>query len=150
MTFYPKEVLAGEMASVKIVPMKPIVVETFADFQPLGRLIFRDMNQTVAIGKVIQLNVKGSARSNLIKRQMKDLSEFYLCPITQDVMMNPVILVDGHTYEKEAIEDWLKLKNTSPLTGVQLPSKQMIPNYALKGLIQELEELAKKRGEQQS
>ena len=128
--------------------MKPIVVETFTDFPPLGRLIFRDMNQTVAIGKVIQLNVKGSTRSNLIKKQLGKISESYICPITQDVMLDPVILVDGHTYEKEAIEDWLKYRNTSPLTGMTLPSKQMIPNYALKGLIHELEELAKNGGTQ--
>lgn len=44
MYFYPQEVVAGEFANVKIVAMKPIVVETFTDFPPLGRLIFRDMN----------------------------------------------------------------------------------------------------------
>ena len=31
----------------------------------------------------------------------------YLCPITQDVMVDPVSTCDGHTYERAAIERWL-------------------------------------------
>ena len=126
--------------------MKPIVVEQFSDFPPLGRVIFRDMNQTVAIGKVVQLDVKGSARSALIKKALGNISENYICPITQEIMLDPVILEDGHTYEREAISDWLKFRNTSPNTNQQLSSKVMIPNIALKNLIQELEDLAKKGG----
>ena len=31
--------------------------------------------------------------------------------------MNPTIAADGHTYERSAIEHWLKLHSTSPVTG---------------------------------
>lgn len=41
--------------------------------------------------------------------------ESITCPITQDVMIEPVTGSDGHTYEKNAIERWLREKNTSPL-----------------------------------
>jgi len=31
--------------------------------------------------------------------------EFY-CPITHEVMVDPVVAQDGHTYERQAIEEW--------------------------------------------
>lgn len=50
-------------------------------------------------------------------------------------MKDPVILKDGHTYERSAIEEWLKTHNTSPMTGARLQSKEVLPNYALKKMI---------------
>ena len=42
----------GESAVVKLVPVKPAVVEAFKDFPQLGRFAVRDMGQTVAVGVV--------------------------------------------------------------------------------------------------
>jgi len=62
----------------------------------------------------------------------------FICPISQELMRNPVIVTEsGQTYEKSSIETWLKNKNTDPLTNIQLKSKNIIPNYALKGAIDE-------------
>ena len=47
---------------------------------------------------------------------------------------------DGHTYERSAIEQWLETHNTSPATGVELESKQLIPNHSLRSLIQDFHE----------
>ena len=44
---------------------------------------------------------------------------------------------DGHTYERSAIEQWLETHNTSPTTGVELESKQLIPCHRLRSLIQD-------------
>ena len=44
---------------------------------------------------------------------------------------------DGHTYERSAIEQWLETHNTSPTTGLELVSKQLIPNHNLRSLIQD-------------
>ena len=60
----------------------------------------------------------------------------FLCPITHELMRDPVILVDGHTYERRAIVDWLDLgKVTSPVTNEQLQNAVLIPNYALRSAI---------------
>ena len=60
----------------------------------------------------------------------------FLCPITHELMRDPVILVDGHTYERRAIVDWLDLgKVTSPVTNEQLQNAILIPNYALRSAI---------------
>ena len=45
---------------------------------------------------------------------------------------------DGHAYERSAIEQWLETHNTSPATGLELDSKQLIPCHRLRSLIQEL------------
>jgi len=60
------------------------------------------------------------------------------CPITLEVMRDPVIAGDGHSYEREAIERWLQGHRTSPLTGRALPHANLIPNHSLRGLIEEL------------
>jgi hypothetical protein len=52
----------------------------------------------------------------------------FLCPITQEMMVDPVFTTDGHTYEKAAIQRWLTHKRTSPLTGALLSSNNLIPN----------------------
>lgn len=62
----------------------------------------------------------------------------WFCPITTDVMHDPVLLSDGHTYERRAIEDWLRESNTSPMTGVALVTGNVYPNMALKGWITRL------------
>lgn len=33
-------------------PTKPLTVETFTDFPPLGRFVIRDMKRTVAVGVI--------------------------------------------------------------------------------------------------
>ena len=48
---------------VEITPTKPMVVETFASYAPLGRFAVRDMKQTVAVGVIKETTkkVKGKA-----------------------------------------------------------------------------------------
>jgi len=46
----PKLVKTGDAAMVNLVPSKPMCVEAFSDYQPLGRFAVRDMRQTVAVG----------------------------------------------------------------------------------------------------
>ena len=48
----PKSVKSGDAAIVKLVPTKPLCVESFATYPPLGRFAVRDMKQTVAVGVV--------------------------------------------------------------------------------------------------
>lgn len=51
----PDFIKTGDVAIVKIKPMKPVVVEKFQEFPPLGRLAIRDMGQTVAAGVVLSI-----------------------------------------------------------------------------------------------
>jgi ankyrin repeat protein len=59
------------------------------------------------------------------------------CSITSDLFQDPVVTVDGHTYERSAITKWLASHNTSPLTGHRLSSKMLIPNLRVKSMAAE-------------
>jgi elongation factor 1-alpha len=48
----PKTVKSGDACMVKMVPSKPMCVESFAEYPPLGRFAVRDMRQTVAVGVI--------------------------------------------------------------------------------------------------
>lgn len=59
----------------------------------------------------------------------------YFCPITQELMVDPVICADGHTYERTAIAAWLETHTTSPKTNLELEAPHLIPNIALRNAI---------------
>ncbi|KAI5613719.1 WD repeat, SAM and U-box domain-containing protein 1, partial [Silurus asotus] len=57
----------------------------------------------------------------------------FLCPITHEVMKDPVIAADGYSYEREAIEGWIKTKTrSSPMTNLPLQTTLLTPNRTLK------------------
>jgi elongation factor 1-alpha len=57
----PKFLKSGEAAMVKMIPSKPMCVEKFSDFPPLGRFAVRDMRQTVAVGVIKDVEKKAAA-----------------------------------------------------------------------------------------
>jgi len=54
----PKSIKSGDAAIVNLVPSKPMCVEAFSDFPPLGRFAVRDMRQTVAVGVIKSVTAK--------------------------------------------------------------------------------------------
>ena len=63
-----------------------------------------------------------------------------VCPITLEVMDDPVICADGITYERSAITKWLEKHSTSPKTNLQLTNKTLIPNLSLKIAIAQMKQ----------
>ncbi|KAL9657183.1 hypothetical protein ABK040_011405 [Willaertia magna] len=61
----------------------------------------------------------------------------YICSISQQLMIDPVIIETGHTFEKSFIEEWLKTKNTCPITRKKLKVKVPTPNFGLRLTINE-------------
>jgi hypothetical protein len=85
---------------------------------------------------VVGADAKSVTKPNRLKG-MRIRDEF-LCPITYELMREPVVAQDGHTYEKSAIEKWLKSQHLiSPRTGQPMDGL-MIPNVNLKKLIQDM------------
>ena len=64
-----------------------------------------------------------------------EVPDDYICPITAEIMTDPVSTLDGFTYERTAITEWLLTKDTSPLTGATLESKTLVPNLSLRNMI---------------
>ena len=62
----------------------------------------------------------------------------YLCPITHELMRDPVIASDGYSYERSAIAAWLGSGGdlVSPMTNDPLLSPTLTTNRSLKLLIE--------------
>ncbi|XP_021121582.1 WD repeat, SAM and U-box domain-containing protein 1 isoform X2 [Heterocephalus glaber] len=68
-----------------------------------------------------------------VKSLSSEIPDEFICPITRELMKDPVIASDGYSYEKEAMENWIsKKKRTSPMTNLVLPSVVLTPNRTLK------------------
>jgi len=62
----------------------------------------------------------------------------FVCPITGEIMADPVATSDGFSYEREAIVTWFANGHqTSPLTGAPLSRADLVPNHTLRAAIQE-------------
>jgi len=59
----PKNVKSGDAAMVKLLPQKPLCVESFNDYPPLGRFAVRDMRQTVAVGVIKEVARKAPGKT---------------------------------------------------------------------------------------
>jgi hypothetical protein len=72
----------------------------------------------------------------------------HFCPLTEEVMVDPVMLGDGYFYEREALEKFFaereKNDKTSPMTGEKMPplapdGVTMVPSKKMKSIIDEWE-----------
>jgi len=67
----PKNIKSGDAAIVKMIPSKPMVVETFTEYPPLGRFAVRDMRQTVAVGVIKEVTKKTKGSGTTTKAAQK-------------------------------------------------------------------------------
>jgi elongation factor 1-alpha len=65
----PKFVKNGDACIVTLVPTKPMVVEEFANYPPLGRFAVRDMRQTVAVGVIKTVTKKEDSKGKGAKKK---------------------------------------------------------------------------------
>ncbi|KAL5987489.1 hypothetical protein ACLOJK_035237 [Asimina triloba] len=94
----------------------------------------------------------GSSSSQLFKtvpqvaEYMEPLYETFFCPLTKKIMVDPVTIGSGVTYERRAIAEWFKkLEDNSdkivcPSTGLELEGTALNSNFALKTTIQQWKE----------
>jgi len=89
--------------------------------------------------KIIDLNKEDQEKlKKLVElKQLKgpDFPEEFLCPITKEPMVDPVMLDDGNSYDRYAIRKWIDSGNTkSPVDGKNI-SANLIPNNSVKKMI---------------
>ena len=71
---------------------------------------------------------------------LEECPQEWICVITGELFRDPVVTCDGHTYERLAIEEWLRNHSTSPKTNEPLQHKLLVPNHALRQTIEEWRE----------
>mmetsp|Transcript_29258 Transcript_29258/g.46704 ORF Transcript_29258/g.46704 Transcript_29258/m.46704 type:complete len:88 (+) Transcript_29258:930-1193(+) len=76
-----------------------------------------------------------------MEEEEEEPPDAYLCPITDDIMTDPVVAEDGKTYERSAIAQWFQNSDISPITQEKISNRSLlIPNQNLKKLIIEWKE----------
>lgn len=89
-------------------------------------------------------HISNGIKSLLFSLSKNDVNvpQDFICPITHDLMSDPVISDDGFSYEKTAILEWFaKGKTTSPMTNMVLTTTDVLNNDKLR---REIENYLKK------
>ncbi|CAI7907931.1 unnamed protein product [Closterium sp. NIES-53] len=88
------------------------------------------------VGEIHPLLVRVAAEAEAeVKQRKQQMDEQFLCPISKEVMREPVVAADGFTYEREHMERWMASCTLSPATGQPLAHSSLTPNHVLKNLI---------------
>lgn len=77
-------------------------------------------------------NIKEFRRNNA-----SSIPKDFICPLTKEILYDPVMTSDGASYERQAIDLWLKKSNISPVTKSVIESNILLPNFALKQFIKD-------------
>ncbi|KAF7816503.1 U-box domain-containing protein 1-like [Senna tora] len=79
-----------------------------------------------------------SSSSSSTQSTAHNVPDEFRCPISLDLMRDPVIVSSGHTYDRTSIAQWINSgHHTCPKSGQRLIHTALIPNYALKSLVQQ-------------
>ncbi|CAB9507325.1 U-box domain-containing protein 12 [Seminavis robusta] len=62
----------------------------------------------------------------------------FICPLTFEAMVDPVIDSEGNTFERQALLHWLSLYGLSPVSRQPLNANLVVPNFALRDTIHEM------------
>lgn len=88
--------------------------------------------------RLIQGNIIPSLAPGNRRRVKGTSKEPFICPITHQIMKDPVMLVEtGKSYDRDALDNWLQMSNRDPMSNTVLESKQVQTNYNLRDAIRE-------------
>lgn len=100
-----------------------------------------DSQQRMVLEQVLQENGELQTRLDAMRERFgtrDGVPEDFYCPITTEVMDDPVFAADGYTYERSAIATWFQRSDSSPMTREVIPPT-LIPNRSLRSRIAELD-----------
>uniref|UniRef100_A0A7S3D4M8 U-box domain-containing protein n=1 Tax=Palpitomonas bilix TaxID=652834 RepID=A0A7S3D4M8_9EUKA len=80
---------------------------------------------------------QGTTTASSSRTNLEELDSF-CCPITRELMVDPVTTPFGHSYERQAIERWIERDGTCPITKRPLQKSDLIPAINLRNAIAEL------------
>ncbi|KDP28447.1 hypothetical protein JCGZ_14218 [Jatropha curcas] len=150
---YANNLLASIAEAVGISTERAALKKEFEEFKSEieNAQLRKDQAEAIQMAQIIALLERADAASSPREKEMKyftkrkslgsqplePLQSFY-CPITRDVMVDPVETSSGQTFERSAIEKWLADGNKMcPLTMTPLNSSVLRPNKTLRQSIEE-------------
>ena len=112
-------------------------------YSRMGRLGGRSTEcrerREVDTGMMVVENVRVKAEPEL-----RALDELSRCPLTMEVFVDPVVDLQGHSFERRAIVKWLRENSISPITRMPMRVSDLRPNRALREFCQALPNLRKR------
>lgn len=90
-------------------------------------------------GRVFRRARKGKELNSGVDLEIEvAIPTHFRCPVTLDMMKDPVTVSTGITYDRDSIERWFESGNdTCPVTKTVLTTFDMIPNHSLRRMIQD-------------
>ena len=79
---------------------------------------------------------EGHGKAEALETVEVAIPEDYMCPITYEIMRDPVMTTTGDTYERSAITTWFLSHDSDPLTNQKIDSKTLLPNRTLRKAIE--------------
>jgi len=107
------------------------------------RILFpqEDLEQDDPELKKLQVEQRAGVEKSTTLQSQPDtpnIPDDFKCPISLDLMRDPVIIATGQTYERSCIQKWIDSgKRTCPKTGLLLPHINLTPNHVLRSVIAE-------------
>ncbi|KQJ98660.2 hypothetical protein BRADI_3g38610v3 [Brachypodium distachyon] len=122
------------------VAIKKLINERNGQHPDSTKQIVELLSKFKAVAGVDEKNVLGGevavTAKSLDKCPSLMIPDDFLCPITLEIMTDPVIVASGQSYERRSIQRWLDSgERTCPKTRQPLAHLSLAPNYALKNLI---------------
>ena len=114
--------------SLKLSKYLPEFEENEIDFEVLSMMSDSDL---------ARLGIPVGPRFKILRALEAFIQENFLCPLTGDIMRDPVVAADGFTYEHTAIINWMRSNVLSPMSGEQFSTRVLVPNFALRGMIED-------------
>lgn len=155
--------------SFEFQPVVQPIVASLAELQPTASMSWQDKCRSVRSAAVLEPRVSGTDtieeldNGSTLKQEPRNddsqctspvtvdtstsfsvsvlvLEDLMTCPITQVRFVDPVVASDGFTYEKEAIEAWISLKEKdevvlSPHTGQPLTHHTLVSNVLARQIL---------------
>ena len=94
------------------------------------------LEQRDAVLSQQQATIKDDSGSAVSVEPMKPPPE-YVCPLSLELMTDPVLTSNGQCYDRAFIQKWLRQKQVDPITNNKLRDKKLTPNIPLRKMIQD-------------
>ena len=143
----PKQAIVGALAGTAgIIISAPLavavgagyLVKTIKDVKEENRIEQENLEKEKLMrSQITQEKIDEKLQVKLPTLDENSIPESFICPITQNIMSDPVVTPYGISYEKSAIEDWLNKNNNDPIAQKPLKKEDLVRNYALKGIIED-------------
>lgn len=115
------------------------------------RKIIRRLKQMLGLEEapVYVADERYEAVVNSLDEDDDDLAPFK-CPISQEIMVDPVMTPYGHCYDRRNIEEWLYREEVDPLTRGPLTREQLKPCLPLKHALEKFAKINRRLAEQEA